>query len=288
MREITLAGYGNQGKAWADNLRDSGWKVRITGRPDGKGIAQAKAAGFATVDAQDLRSIEGPIALLLPDESIPGFFAAYLQGGERRQFLFAHGFAVTFFRPPISTTDDLILVAPKGIGQKLRENYLAGSGVMGVLAVDTEQSGRAWETAEAVAEGLGLLRVGVLRSTFAAETKADLLSEQVVLCGAVPRLVQETTDFLVRKGIDRRLASYECLNELKLIVDMMVEHGVDGMMSRVSTAARVGGERARDVILPKAELEARTEKLWRDIESGAFARSLENKLATTRETEIHP
>lgn len=277
MREITLVGYGNQGRPWAANLRDSGWKVRVSGRPEGKGIAQAKADGFETVPAEALKALQGPVALLLPDEAIPAFFQQYLVGGSGRQFLFCHGFAVTFGNLPAAAGDDLILVAAKGIGPKLRENYLAGSGVMGVLDVKQDGTGRAWETANAVAEGLGLARVGLLKASFDEETKTDLLSEQVVLCGAVPRLVQDTVDFLVDKGINRQLAEYECLNELKLIVDMMVEHGVDGMLKKVSRAAYHGGAKAAEVVLPKEELRARTQKLWDEIEDGSFARELAAK-----------
>jgi ketol-acid reductoisomerase len=284
MREITLVGFGNQGKAWAANLRDSGWSVTVSGRDDGRGIALATDAGFKTIPASALRSLQGAIALLLPDESIRGFFDKYLAGGANRSFLFAHGFAVTFTRPAFSETDDVLLVAPKGIGQKLRENFVAGGGVMGALAVDTDTKGLAWTTARLVAEGLGLTRVGVVETTFAGETKCDLLSEQVVLCGVVPRLVKDTTEFLVARGIDRRLASYECLNELKLIVDMMVEHGVDGMYERISTAARFGGRQAVDVVLSREELAARTNALWEKIEDGSFARQLlkqiENKTSS--------
>ncbi len=287
MTEITLVGYGNQGKAWAANLRDAGWKVSVSGRREGRGIALARVDGFPTIEASSLRSQKGIIALLLPDEKIRSFFHDFLEGGAGRQFLFAHGFAVTFTRPAFSLTDDVVLVAPKGIGQKLRENFLAGSGVLGALGVEQDATGHAWALARAVAEGLGLTRVGVVETTFAAETKCDLLSEQVILCGAAPRLVKETTDFLVKRGISPELASYECLNELKLIVDMMVEHGVDGMMARVSTAARVGGELAADVILPKDELLARTEKLWNGIEDGSFALALQNHLEKSP-NEIKP
>jgi ketol-acid reductoisomerase len=277
MGEITLVGYGNQGKAWAANLRDSGWKVVVSGREEGKGIAQARADGFATLPPAALRAKGGIIALLLPDEAIPEFFQSFLEGGERRQFLFAHGFAVTFCSLPVADSDDLILVAPKGIGQKLRENFAAGGGVMGVLAVAQDGSGKGWATAHSVAEGLGLTRVGVLKSSFDHETKTDLLSEQVILCGAVPRLVKETVGFLVEKGIDPALAQYECLNELKLIVDMMVEHGVDGMLGRVSSAAFHGGAMAAEVVLPKLELRKRTEALWQAIDSGKFAEELQQR-----------
>lgn len=282
MGKITLVGYGNQGKAWAANLRDSGWDVRVAGRSGGKGIAQAQADGFLTFEASELREQSGPIALLLPDETIQGFYSEFLVGGEGRQFLFAHGFAVTFTRPAFSVSDDVILVAPKGIGQKLRENFVVGSGVMGALGVDQDSSGTAWTLGRSVAKGLGLTRVGVVETTFAGEAKCDLLSEQVILCGAAPRLVKETTDFLVRQGIDRRLAAYECLNELKLIVDMMVEHGIDGMLARVSSAAYFGGQQAAEVILPKAELEQRTQTLWNQIEDGSFARDLQKHLESSK------
>lgn len=276
MREITLIGYGNQGRAWAANLRDSGWKVSVSGRPDGKGSAKAKADGFEVVDAESLRTVKGPVAILLPDEAIRGFFAQYLKGGEGRQFLFAHGFAVTFTRPEFSPSDDVLLVAPKGIGQKLRENFQNGGGVMGAIAIDHDASGLAHELTHAVARDLGLYRVGVVDTTFAGETKCDLLSEQVVLCGAVPRLVTDATEFLVAQGIPRELATYECLNELKLIVDMMVEHGVEGMKKKISTAARYGGEVAAEVVLPKAQLAASMQSLWDKIEDGSFARSLQD------------
>lgn len=272
--EITLVGYGNQGRAWAANLRDSGWKVRVSGRPNGQGMQAAQKDGFAVLPPEKLGEITGPVAILLPDEAVAGFYDRFLAKGKGRQFLFAHGFAVTFGKVPFGPEDDVILVGVKGIGTKLRENYVAGSGVMGVLDVRQNASGKGWELADQVAEGLGLKRVGTLKSTFEQETKTDLLSEQVILCGAVPRLVEDTIEFLVEKGIDRRLATYECLNELKLIVDMMVEHGVDGMMKRVSSAAYFGGKEAAEVVLPKAELRQRTEKLWRAIEDGSFAARL--------------
>ena len=278
MRQITLVGFGNQGRAWAHNLRDSGWLVRISGRPDGKGMEKAAQEGFAVVKPSELKALEGPVALLLPDESIPKFFDLYLRGANNFQFIFAHGFSVVFGNLPVSNTNDLILVAPKGIGQKLRENYVAGSGVMGVLGVKQDASGHAWDSAEQIAKGLGLDRVGLIRSTFEEETKADLLSEQVILCGAVPKLVAKTVTFLVEKGINPKLAEYECLNELKLIVDMMVEHSPDGMMKRVSSAARFGGITAADVILPEQELDDRIAGLWAKIESGEFATSLQKYL----------
>jgi ketol-acid reductoisomerase len=277
--EITLIGYGNQGKAWAANLRDSGWTVRVSGRSDGHGMKAARNDGFALVEPSSLNSIAGLIAILLPDESIASFFGKYLSepkgaAGDGRSFLFAHGFCVAFGKLPFAKKDDVILVAPKGIGTKLRENYVNGGGVLGVLGVEQDASGRAWQQADLVAHGLGLDRVGTIRSSFMEETKVDLLSEQAVLCGAVPKLVESSVDFLVKKGIHPRIATYECLNELKLIVDMMVDHGIHGMYQKISTAAKFGGLQAADQILPDAELQPRLEILWKNIENGSFAEKL--------------
>ena len=285
-REITLVGYGNQGQAWAKNLRDSGFTVRVSGRPDGQGTEKAVQDGFSVLSASSLRDVSGLVALLLPDESTPEFFRKYLVGGESKQYLFAHGFAVTFGELPVSPDDDVILVAPKGIGQKLRENFVAGSGVLGVLGVQQDASGQAWQIANFIAEGLGLARVGVIQSTFKEETYADLFSEQAVLCGAVPRLVEEGIRYLVRKGIDPKIARYECLNELKLIVDMMVEHGTDGMFSRISNAARVGGKKAAEILTPLSRLEADFDLLWQGIDSGSFAADLLQKRKPEKEIQL--
>lgn len=279
-REITLIGYGNQGKAWAANLRDSAWAVKVSGRPDGEGMKAARADGYTIVDSADLPGITGMIALLLPDEIIPKFFGRYLAQptgaakDQGRTFAFAHGFSVTFGHLHFAANDDVVLVAPKGIGPKLRENFTKGGGVLGVLAVEQDSSGRALQKAQMIAEGLGLNRVGLIPSSFAEETKTDLLSEQVILCGIVPRLVEETVRFLVEKGVDPRIATYECLNELKLIVDMMVAHGIHEMYTRVSSAAKFGGLQAAETLLPDAELRPRLEALWRDIENGNFAKAL--------------
>ncbi len=275
--EITLIGYGNQGKAWAANLRDSGFTVRVSGREDGAGMKTAQADGFTPLSPRELNSVRGLIAILLPDEAIGDFFLTYLAEPKMKQprsFLFAHGFSVAYGKLPFSAADDVILVAPKGIGTKLRENFLRGSGVLGVLGVQQDASGQAWAAADLVAKGLGLDRVGTVRSSFLDETKVDLLSEQAVLCGPVPRLVEESVKFLVAKGMDPRVATYECLNELKLIVDMMVDHGMHGMFQKISTAAKFGGFQAAETVLPKAQLQESLETLWAKIEDGSFAKSL--------------
>ncbi|MCO5144254.1 MAG: ketol-acid reductoisomerase [Oligoflexia bacterium] len=279
MREITVVGYGNQGKAWAKNLRDSAWKVKVYARPEGSAIKAALADGFSVLSYVQLLETTGPIAILLPDEHAARFLEPFQQSSkEARQFVFAHGYALTYGNLQVAPQDDLLLVAPKGIGQKLRENYLAGSGVLGVLAVSKDATTTAWSTAEEIAKGLGLDRVGIIKTTAEKETFTDLLSEQVVLCGAVPRLVEEGERFLIEKGIPKEIARYECLNELKLIVDMMVEHGVEGMYQKISTAARFGGLNAAERILPKEHLREGMDYLWEKITNGEFAKQLEAEI----------
>lgn len=279
MLEITLVGYGNQGKAWAANLRDSGWKVRVSGRPKeagGQSLYAAAREGFEVVAPEKLKDLGGQIALLLPDETIPSFFKDYLAGSSKpRSFYFAHGFSVVFGQIPFGEQDDVILMAPKGIGPKMRQNYTQGSGVMGVIGVGQNPSGKGLEKARNIARGLGCTRVGLIESNFREETFADLLSEQAILCGAVPALVDQSVRFLVAKGIDPKLATYECLHELKLIVDMMVENGIHGMFKKVSRTAHLGGIFAEQEIVPAAKLTPILEKLWQEIESGSFAKALE-------------
>ncbi len=278
MSEITLLGYGNQGKAWAKNLRDSGWIVKVSGRPESEGgTSQREAAsdGFATIDFHALRSDTSPLACLVPDECIPEIYAAILGPGvdrAPRPFLFAHGFSVVYGGMEFHDGDDVILCAPKGVGVMLRRLYTEGSGVMAVLGVEQDASGNAWDTALAVGKGLGCDRVGIIDSSFAEETNADLLSEQAILCGGLPRILDRSVKFLVRKGVHPKLATFECLNEMKLIVDMMVERGVYGMFRDVSNTAKFGGLRAADYLLPDLETDARLEGLWQDIVDGKFAK----------------
>lgn len=291
MTKITLIGYGNQGKAWAMNLRDSGWEVTISGRSPqqgGRGILQAEADGFRTALLPEVvEAGDGPVALLLPDPDIPLIFREFFMKGLRkpRAFLFAHGFSVTYGKMEFLPGDDVVLVAPKGIGVRLRELYQAGSGVMGVLGVAQDATGKAWDLANSVGTGLGCGRVGLVRSSFAEETNADLLSEQVILCGLLPRLIQASVDFLVAKGVNPQVASFECLNETGLITDMMIRKGIAGMYRDVSPTARFGGLRAVDRVLDRATLDARMEELWQEITSGKFAEDFREELASGRPLE---
>jgi ketol-acid reductoisomerase len=273
--EITLAGFGNQGKAWAANLQDSGWSLSVLAGPEGH--PRAQAAGFSLSSKEEAWLRGGLVAILWPDEKTPTLFPqAFPQNrqGPPTVFVFAHGFAPHFNDLPLRPEDSLILVAPKGIGSKLRENYLRGSGVLGVLAVGQDPSGQGLVLARQVAEGLGLHRVGLVEATIAEETQADLLSEQMVLCGLLPTLVEATEEFLVKQGVRREVAHYECADELELIAAMIRQHGVAGMQERISRAAFRGGERGRALLGGREAVEAALGVLWQEILSGSFAKHL--------------
>ena len=284
MNRITLIGYGNQGKAWAKNLRDSKWLVNIALRSldeGGKSWQRAKEDGFSTIDLSKAAKLGGTIAFLIPDEHIPSVHARYFKNPDRPQtsFVFAHGFSVLYGNMHFSPKDDVLLVAPKGIGSEMRKLFLENSGVMGVLAVSQDHSNHAWDTAKKIASGLGCARVELIRSTFEEETKADLFSEQMILCGGLPHLLERSVKLLVDKGIHPRIATYECLHETKLILNMILEQGVDGMYRKVSSTARFGGLKSMETLFPEPETHARMEKLWQDIDSGKFSKELSNEIS---------
>lgn len=288
MKQITIIGFGNQGKAWANNLRDSGWQVTVAGRSGGSGLKAANASGFATIPLAEAARKPGTLALLVPDHAIASLLCdlGLSVGSMRAEFsppaqklVFAHGFAVVHGGISFRTQDDLILVAPKGIGAKLRSLYQAGSGVLGVLGVEQDSSKEAWLEAKGIAEGLGCARIGLVNSSFTEETNADLLSEQAILCGLLPRLIRATVDFLVAQGVNPKVATYECLNESKLMIDMMLEKGIQGMFRAVSPNARIGGLLYADRLLDDKNLNAALLDLWQGIQTGSFAKLVESEIA---------
>jgi len=283
-KEMLVIGYGNQGSVWAKNLRDSGWQVKVSGRSSadgGKGIQQAARDGFKTVEPTELYLCEDQnIAILLPDEQTEDFAEKYLNTQKRKKkntFYFAHAFAITFKKFSYLAEDDIVLVAPKGWGAKLRENFKKGGGLFGVLAVEEDKSQKAWSKAMAVAEGLGLCRVGTVNATFDQETHADLLSEQAVLCGPVPFLVDKCFRFLLSKGIPAEMALQECVRELQIVVDLINERGLEQTLKGASLAARYGGLKAATFLINEKELNNNLEQLWQNITDGSFAKDLDQE-----------
>lgn len=271
-RIVAVIGYGSQGHAHALNLRDSGVSVVVGLRPGGASFEAARRAGFDVVPVAEAVKRAGLVAVLIPDMSQPAVYreaiAPNLQPGAA--LLFAHGFNVHFgqIRPPAGT--DVILVAPKSPGAMLRREYQRGQGVPALIAVHQNASGNALALALAYAHALGSTRAGVLETTFADETETDLFGEQAVLCGGLSALIKAGFETLVEAGYPAELAYFECLHEMKLIVDLVYAGGLAGMRAGVSDTAEYGdyvsgerviGERAREAM----------RAILADVRSGAFA-----------------
>jgi ketol-acid reductoisomerase len=272
---VAVIGYGSQGHAHALNLRDSGVDVQV-GLRDGSGSrAAAEDAGLEVRSIADAVTGAQVVALLLPDHVQKGVWdaevAANLEPGAA--VLFAHGLNVHFGRITPPADHDVIMVAPKAPGHRVRELYVSGAGTPGLVAVHRNASGQALELALAYGVGIGCARVGLLETTFAEETESDLFGEQAVLCGGVPALVQAGFDTLVDAGYQPEIAYYECLNELKLIVDLLYQGGLEYMRYSVSDVAEYG-DLSRGTRVVDDHVRATLREILDEVRSGAFAREL--------------
>jgi len=273
--KVAVIGYGSQGHAHALNLRDSGVDVQV-GLRDGS--ASREAAEEAGLDVRSIPdAVRGAqvVALLLPDHVQKQVWdeqiAPNLEPGAA--VLFAHGLNIHFGRIAPPEGHDVIMVAPKAPGHRVRELYVSGAGTPGLVAVHTNASGNALELALAYGAGIGCARVGLLETTFAEETESDLFGEQAVLCGGVPALVQAGFDVLVEAGYQPEIAYYECLNELKLIVDLLYQGGYEYMRYSVSDVAEYG-DLSRGPRVVDDGTKERMREILEEVRSGAFAREL--------------
>ncbi len=293
---IAIVGYGNQGHAQAQNLRDSGLKV-IVGELEGSpGWMRAKEAGFEVETAKKAAQKANIIQILVPDE-----FQAKLYQTDILPLLkkgnalgFSHGFNIHFHQIVPPQWVDVFMVAPKGPGVLLRRTYEEGKGVPCLIAIEQDASGLAKEIALAYARGIGGTRAGVIETTFREETETDLFGEQVVLCGGVTALIKAGFETLVEAGYQPEMAYFECLHELKLIVDLLQESGLSGMRSAISNTAQYGDlTRGPRIITQKTREEMR--KILQEVQSGQFAREwiMENQTnqpvfnALTKKDEEH-
>ncbi|MBN8261869.1 MAG: ketol-acid reductoisomerase [Xanthomonadales bacterium] len=270
---IAIIGYGSQGRAHALNLRDSGFDVTIGLRPGGPTELKAKADGFA-VKAPGEAAADGDIvAILTPDMVQPQLYGEVIEPNIRQGacLLFAHGFNVHYGQ--ITPRDDLdvVLVAPKGPGALVRREYEIGRGVPSVYAIHQDRSGNAEQLALAYCAGIGGARQNAIRTTFQEETETDLFGEQAVLCGGATRLVQAGWETLVEAGYQPEVAYYECLHELKLIVDLFYEGGITRMHEFISETAQYGALTRGDYIVD-ANTRAQMRKVLAEIQDGTFAR----------------
>ena len=271
-RKVAIIGYGSQGHAHALNLSESGIDVRVGLREGSASRAKAEAAGLRVVSVAEAASEADLIMILLPDTEQAAVYEAeiapHLSDGDA--LFFAHGFNIRFglVNPPDGV--DVGMVAPKGPGHLVRRTYTDGGGVPSLIAVSADASGKAMQLALSYADALGATRAGVLETTFEEETETDLFGEQVVLCGGVTALVTAGFETLVEAGYQPESAYFECLHELKLIVDLMYEQGISGMRFSVSDTAEYGDmTRGPRIIDERVRAEMRT--ILEEIRDGRFA-----------------
>lgn len=271
-KKVTVVGYGSQGHAHAQNLRDSGVEVVVALKPGSKSTKKAEDAGFQVMSTPEATAWADVIVVLAPDQHQRGLYAEDIAPNltDGKALVFGHGFNIRFgyIQPPEGV--DVILVAPKGPGHTVRREYVAGRGVPVIVAVENDATGHAWDLAWSYSKGLGGLRAGGIVTTFTEETETDLFGEQTVLCGGTSQLIQYGFEVLTEAGYQPEIAYFEVLHELKLIVDLIHEGGIAKQRWSVSDTAEYGdyvsGPR---VISP--DVKARMQEVLADIQSGAFA-----------------
>jgi ketol-acid reductoisomerase len=272
-KTVAILGYGSQGHAHALNLKDSGVDVVVGLRPDSSSREKAEAEGLTVLDIGEAASRGDIVMILLPDEKQGELWREEIADGiaPGNLLMFAHGFAVHFGQVEPPAEVDVGMVAPKGPGHLVRREYAEGRGVPCLMAVHQDSTGNAHDLVLAYAKGIGGTRTGVIETTFKDECETDLFGEQSVLCGGVTELVRAGFETLVDAGYDPRLAYFECLHELKLIVDLMYEKGIGGMRYSISNTAEYG-DMTRGPKVIGEEARAAMKKILADIQSGDFAK----------------
>src|SRR5215207_8734678 len=272
-KTIAILGYGSQGHAHALNLKDSGVKVVVGLRPDSSSRKDAEAEELEVLEVGDATSRGDIVMILLPDEKQAQIWRDQISDGiaDGNLLLFAHGFAIRFgqIEPPVGV--DVGMVAPKGPGHLVRREFKEGAGIPCLMAVHQDATGAARDQVLAYASGIGGGRAGIIETTFKDEAETDLFGEQAVLCGGATELVRAGFETLVEAGYDPRLAYFECLHELKLIVDLMYEHGIQGMRHSISNTAEYG-DMTRGPKVVTDETRQAMRKILADIQSGEFAK----------------
>jgi ketol-acid reductoisomerase len=279
-KTVAILGYGSQGHAHALNLKDSGVDVVVGLREGSTSADKARADGVRVEPVADAASLGDIVMVLLPDEKQAEVWEAEIGDGiaPGNLLLFAHGFSIHFGQIDPGPEVDVGMVAPKGPGHLVRRQYVDGNGVPGLIAIHRDASGTARDFVLAYAKGIGCTRAGVIETTFKDETETDLFGEQAVLCGGVSELVRAGYETLVEAGYDPRLAYFECLHELKLIVDLMYEKGITGMRYSISNTAEYGDLTRGARVIGDPTREA-MKAILGEIQSGDFAREwiAENK-----------
>jgi len=272
-KKVAIIGYGSQGHAHALNLKDSGVQVRVGLAPESQSRAKAQAQGLTVTAVPGAAAWADVIMILVPDTAQPAVYrqeiAAHLTAG--KTLMFAHGFNIRFgtITPPSHV--DVSMIAPKAPGHRVREVFLEGGGTPALLAVHQDASGTAMQLALSYAKALGATRAGVIETTFAEETETDLFGEQTVLCGGVSALVKAGFETLVEAGYQPEIAYFECMHELKLIVDLMYRGGLNYMRYSVSDTAEHGDYTAGPRIITDQTRQT-MRQILREIQDGSYAR----------------
>src|SRR5947209_3265448 len=272
-KTVAIIGYGSQGHAHSLNLKDSGVSVVVGLRPGSSSVGKAREHGLEVLDPADAAAQGDLVMMLVPDELHREVWESSVRDGidAGNMLMFGHGFSIHYKEVETPSDVDVALVAPKGPGHLVRRQFLEGSGVPGLVAVEQDASGTALNLALAYAKGIGCTRGGVIETTFKDETETDLFGEQAVLCGGVTELVRAGYETLVGAGYDPRLAYFECLHELKLIVDLMYEKGIAGMRYSISNTAEYGDLTRGKRVISRPTRDA-MQQLLADIQDGSFAR----------------
>ena len=272
-RKVAVVGYGSQGHAHAQNLRDSGVDVRVGLREGSASRGKAQAEGLPVMSVAEAAQEADLVMLLVADTDAPAVYEAeiapYQNDGDA--LFFAHGFNVRYGTISAPAGIDVAMVAPKGPGHLLRRTYTEGGGIPSLIAVAQDATGKAMDLALAYADAIGATRAGVLETTFTEETETDLFGEQVVLCGGLSALVIAGFETLVQAGYQPESAYFECLHELKLIVDLMYEQGIAGMRFSISDTAEYG-DLTRGPRVINAAVREEMSKILTEIQDGTFAK----------------
>ena len=273
-KTVAIIGYGSQGHAHAQNLKDSGVKVIVGLRPDSKTADEVRAAGLEVMSVADAAKKADIIMVLIPDEFQKDVFTNEIKPGLKKgnALVFAHGFNIHFkaIKPPKNV--DVFLVAPKGPGHLVRRQYVEGGGVPSLIAIFQDATGNAKDLALAYAKANGGTRAGVIETTFKEETETDLFGEQAVLCGGLTALINAGFETLVEAGYAPEMAYFECLHETKLIVDLLYEGGMGWMRHSISNTAEYGDYVTGPKIIDPAT-KKRMQKALKEIQSGKFAKA---------------
>jgi ketol-acid reductoisomerase len=272
-QKIAIIGYGSQGHAQAQNLRESGLDVIVSDLEGTKNYKLAIDHGFTPMTAADASAKADIIQILAPDQTQASLYKNEIKANLKpgKTLVFSHGFNIHFNQIVPSADIDVIMVAPKGPGHLVRREYERGAGVPSLIAIYQDASGKAKDKALAYAKGIGATRAGVLETTFQEETETDLFGEQVVLCGGVTELIRAGFDTLVKAGYQPEIAYFECCHELKLIVDLIYEGGIANMRDSISDTAEYGDiTRGRRIVTDETRYEMDT--ILKEIQSGEFAR----------------